>query len=121
LGKPPCGPPPNPDGVCYPDGKPLTMIHWLPSLSPIAGHVWLLRHAPFGDPYAVAELDAPWQVGATKIHVPAVEQWYKRAVIDWWAVDWRAHPIAASAIGLVLAMGFGSGVVLWRRRTQLLQ
>jgi hypothetical protein len=93
------------------------VVHWLPSLNPIAGHVWLLRHVPFGDPYPVAEADAPYQV-AGKVHVPGAEQWYKMTVLDWWPLAWGAHPVVAAAIASVFAALLGFGGRSWWRRVR---
>jgi len=117
LGQPRCAPAPGAAGPCYPDDKPLYAVHWLPSLQPIAGHIWLLRHAPFGDTFEEAEKDAPWQVDG-KIHIPSAAEWYRGTVIDWWALGWTAYLRAGAVVGAVMAGLLVWGAALWWRRAR---
>jgi hypothetical protein len=118
LPYPRCPPPPPPEGGCWPDGKLLYAMHWVPALSQLTGHLWLLRHRPFGHTLALAERDAPYQWEG-RVHLEG--DWgYDRAVIDWWPiVEWRAKPRAA-ALGVtallgIAALGVGLGAAARRK------
>jgi hypothetical protein len=117
LGRPRCTPTSPPAEPCYPDDNALYFSHWLPSLQPIAGHFWLLRHAPFGDSFETAEADAPWQVNG-KIHIPAAADWYRGTVVDWWALGWKDYPVAAVTLGSLMTLALVGGGVLWWRRAR---
>jgi hypothetical protein len=117
LRYPHCPPPLPPERGCWPDGKILYAMHWVPALQQLAGHVWLMRHVPFGDPFEVAELDAPWQWQRT-VHVPGAKTHYNNAGIDWWALDFRPYPNAARGIAAVMFLHVVAGGVLWRRRLE---
>jgi Dolichyl-phosphate-mannose-protein mannosyltransferase len=111
LGQPRCAPGPKP---CYPDDADIWALHWLPELQPIAGHFWLLRHVPFGDPWDVADADAPWQMDG-RIHAPAAASWYEHTVIDWWPIAWGRYPVTAAVLASLMAASVGLGVFRWRR------
>jgi hypothetical protein len=100
-------------GICDACFEDLYAQQWLPPFSPIAGHAWLLRHVPGGDDWKTAQADAPWRV-YTRLEVKIDEQWYKRARLDWWPMDWPRKD-AAALMGLVLALPLLAGAWLWRR------
>jgi hypothetical protein len=108
--------PPDRGGICDACFEDMYAQQWLPPFQPIAGHLWLLRHTPFGHDYKTAEQDAPWRL-YTKIHVKIDEQWYRRARIDWWGIDWVEHE-RKGAMWLVLAilsLPLVLGAFLWWR------
>jgi hypothetical protein len=89
---------------------------WLPPLSPIVGHAWLLRHV--GDPWPVAQLDAPWR-RYTTIDMPGVATYYGAARFDWWGLLWLSErhgtrPVGIALFGLFVAAALG-GAMRWRR------
>jgi hypothetical protein len=59
-------------------------VDWLPSMQPIAGHWWLLRHKLAGDDWEVATADAPW-TRYTSLGLD-VERPYAAATINWWPI-----------------------------------
>jgi hypothetical protein len=89
---------------------------WLPPLSPILGHAWLLRHV--GDPWEVAERDAPWR-RFTSVDMPEVAQYYRGARLDWWGSLWvtdrtSAHGVGASALALFTLAAILGGRRWWQ-------
>ncbi len=102
-------------GACDPCFEDFYPVNWLPGLSPIEGHYWLLRHVPQRHDWRQAEADAPWHRYTTlSLNVAAS---YARARIDWWFLDWRGVRRTA---GVVLLLGFlfggaSASVLLWGR------
>lgn len=98
---------------CFEDVYPTV---WLGPFQPILGHLWLLRHVPFGDPWAKAAQDAPW-----RRHTRLV--WdgrgtYDRARVDHWLYDTEAHRKAGWFILFVLVGTGASAAVMAVRRTR---
>jgi hypothetical protein len=112
--------PPDRGGICDACFEDLYAQQWLPPFQPISGHLWLMRHTPFGDDYKTAEKDAPWHL-YTKVNVPIDEQWYKRARIDWWGIDWdEQRGRAAMLIALaILCLPLLLGLFLWWRASRV--
>lgn len=102
-------------GGCWPDGKIFYAEHWIPALSPVAGHFWLLRHRPFDDSFTVAEEDAPWRwEGRNKI--PTARISYAVAEVDWWFLDWKGAARAGRIVLGLLLVPLAAGLLLWWRR-----
>lgn len=114
--------PPDRGGICDACFEDLYAQQWLPPFAPLAGHAWLLRHVPAGDDWATAQRDAPWRTYTT-IDVKIDEQWYKRARIDWWALDWSrrggARAVAMLIMGAPLVLGAWAWWRAQRRREAL--
>lgn len=92
---------------------------WLPPLSPIAGHWWLLSHR--GEPWPVAQKSAPWR-RYTKVDLPQLESNYRASRLDWWVWLWQEEPVSPGTrrmgwifLTLFTAMTLGGGVWWWRR------
>ena len=104
------------DGRCDPCFEDFLTFNHLPAFQPIEGHLWLARHKLGGDPWHVAELDAPWR-RYTTLTLPLSRQ-YNGTRFDWWALDYKGKRPrrAAYAMGagglLLLALSFW----LWRVR-----
>ena len=100
-------------GKCHVCTERLYGLHWLPQLQPIRGHLWLLRHVPFGHPWTRAEPDAPWHSDTSA--VLDVADGYKRARVDWWGLDFgSARGFAVCFAAVAVALGLW-GLVLLRR------
>ncbi len=86
-------------GACFEDIHP---IAWLPPFQPIAGHFWLLRHAPFGDDWVKAEADAAWH-RYTRLRLNIAES-YSRTLgrVDFWLLDYVGDTRAVGITMLVL-------------------
>jgi hypothetical protein len=91
-------------GVCGPCFEDMHALHWLPPFQPIAGHWWLLRHAPRGHGWAEAEADAAWH-RYTRLQLN-IATTYARAPgrADWWYRDYEG---VAPTEGVVLIVAFG--------------
>lgn len=80
---------------CYSCMDELYSVQWLPSMQPIEGHWWLLRHKLAHDDWQAAAGDAPWaRYTSLALNVEAP---YDRAEIDWWpllAPPGRRLPLA---------------------------
>ena len=104
LGTPACDGGLPPEGGCWPEGKFLYGVHWLPSFNPIAGHAWLLRHKAAGDRFEDAQDDAPWQFEG-HIDAPGAKLHYNTTTWDWWALAWGKQRRAAGVVIGVLLVG----------------
>jgi len=96
---------------CFEDVYPTV---WLGPFQPILGHLWLLRHVPFGHSWLVASQDAPWR-RHTQLPLDA-KATYARARVDHWLYDTKDH----RTLGWVLLFGLAgtgtaAGVMLARR------
>jgi hypothetical protein len=88
---------------------------WLPAFTPIEGHLWLARHAPWKHPWPRAEADAPWHRYTTRVLDASVP--YSGTRLDWWYLDWKHGLRAKGTVLLVLfIVGLGLSVLLWVRR-----
>lgn len=99
------------DGLCGACFEDTHGLQWLPPFQPILGHAWLLRHVPFGHPWARAEQDAPWRKGTT-LRLPLETRW-AGGRLDWFALDlWRVNrPVTLGLVGL---LGVGAAIALAR-------
>lgn len=110
----------NKHGQCDSCFEDMHGHQWLPPLSPIAGHWWLLSHRT--EPWAEAQRAAPWR-RYTRIELPQLESHWKAARLDWWVFLWHDEPAASPAarnlgrvlLVLFLALTIGGGVWWWRR------
>jgi hypothetical protein len=103
------------DGRCDPCFEDFLTFNHLPAFQPIDGHLWLARHKLRGDPWLVAELDAPWR-RYTRLALPLHKQ-YAGARLDWWALDYKGKRPRRAAyvicgVGLLL---LGLAGWLWYR------
>lgn len=108
----------DPGGQCHVCVEDLYQLHWLPAFQPIRGHLWLLRHVPFGHSWVVAEADAPWHPETT-LTLPIAPS-YARARVDWWWLELPVVPRArVVALVLMLALlGAGLALALPRQRVR---
>jgi hypothetical protein len=98
---------------CFEDVYPTV---WLPPFQPVLGHLWLLRHVPFEDPWQIASQDAPWR-RHTRLNLDGRAA-YQRVRMDHWLYDTREHR-AAGWLALILLVGAGTGAaVVFIRRTR---
>jgi hypothetical protein len=98
---------------CFEDVYPTV---WLPPFQPMLGHLWLLRHVPFGHPWQQASLDAPW-----RRHTQAkldVQPSYQRVRMDHWLYDARKHRVVAWMVFMLLVSGGAASLVAFVRRTR---
>jgi hypothetical protein len=96
---------------CFEDVYPTV---WLGPFQPILGHLWLLRHVPFGDGWQVASQDAPWR-RHTRIALDSKGN-YDRVRVDHWFYDATNHRALGWLILLgLLGTGAAAGVILARR------
>ncbi len=82
LGRPNVAGTPLAPDPCFSCFEHLYPIQWLPTMQPIAGHWWLLRHQIAGDPWRVAEADAPWK-RYTSLTLD-IHKSYDAVEFDWW-------------------------------------
>lgn len=85
--------------------------HFIPSFSPLRGHLWMLSHLLRGDPDL--DRDAPWKRVAPQ-RVDLLPH-YRAMRIDWWFLDWRSSPGPGGrplTAGLVLLGLLGGGTLL---------
>lgn len=104
---------PDPCFSCFEDLYP---VQWLPSMQPIAGGWWLLRHKIAGSDWRAAEADAPWK-RYTSLTLN-IETSYARAQIDWWLLGTspELRPVAmVSLLLLLLAVPFRPWIAALRR------
>jgi hypothetical protein len=88
---------------------------WLPPLSPLAGHLWMLRHVPFGHEWSRAQEDAPWRRATTLRFASAYYDQAKDKRLDWWILEWaQLRGLAALVMG-GLGLMLAAGALLWRR------
>lgn len=97
---------------CFEDVYPTV---WLAPFQPILGHLWLLRHVPFGDSWQKAFTDAPWR-RHTRLAIDG-KATYDRVRVDHWLYDTKEHRVAGWAILLVLLGGAAGATLLVLRRT----
>ena len=98
---------------CFEDTYPTV---WLGPFQPILGHLWLIRHVPFGHDWKRASEDAPWR-RHTRLAIDA-RSTYDRVRVDHWLYDTNKYR-AEGWILLVLLLGTGTGAgVLFVRRTR---
>ncbi|MDX2092513.1 MAG: hypothetical protein SFX73_31910 [Kofleriaceae bacterium] len=89
---------------------------WLPPLSPIAGHQWLLGHLLTGDRWDDAQRDAPWR-RYTQLELRRPRSIYEAVRVDWWALDASEKSAQVAIVYIVFAGALvAAGVVLLRRR-----
>ena len=101
------------DGRCDPCFEDFLTFNHLPAFQPIEGHLWLARHKLNDDPWAVAELDAPWR-RYTHLALPLSRQ-YEGSRVDWWALEYKGKRPrrAAYAIGAAGLLLLGLSIWLW--------
>lgn len=87
---------------------------WLPPFSPIAGHLWLLRHRIADDSYAEAREDAPWR-RYTSLDLVRPRSVYEHVRIDWWALDIRGSTLPL-ALGFLALSGSLLAIGVWSLR-----
>jgi hypothetical protein len=96
---------------CFEDVYPTV---WLGPLQPILGHLWLLRHVPFGDNWQKASQDAPW-----RRHTQLVwdgRSTYDRVRMDHWLYDTKDHRKAGwFVLFLLVGTGSAASVLLVKR------
>jgi hypothetical protein len=98
---------------CFEDTYPTV---WLGPFQPILGHLWLMRHVPFGHDWKRASEDAPWR-RHTRLIIDA-RATYDRARIDLWLYDTDKYRIEGWIV-LLLLLGTGTGAgILFVRRTR---
>ena len=98
---------------CFEDTYPTV---WLGPFQPILGHLWLMRHVPFGHDWKRASEDAPWR-RHTRLIIDASAT-YDRARIDLWLYDTDKYRIEGWIV-LLLLLGTGTGAgILFVRRTR---
>ena len=98
---------------CFEDSYPTV---WLGPFQPILGHLWLIRHVPFGHDWKRASQDAPWR-RHTRLNIDAKET-YERARVDHWLYETDKYR-SEGWIVLLLLLGAGGGAgVLFVRRTR---
>jgi hypothetical protein len=87
---------------------------WLPPLSPLLGHYWLLTTAGRNEEWETAQASAPWR-RHTSMAMRSAYYGGPKGRIDWWPLDWgeRARDVAL-IFALIAAAGVG-GAWLWRR------
>jgi hypothetical protein len=98
---------------CFEDVYPTV---WLGPFQPILGHLWLMRHVPFGDTWQQASRDAPWR-RHTWLNVDA-RGTYERVRVDHWLYDTHAHRTAGWLIFFMLAGTGAAATVVFVRRTR---
>jgi hypothetical protein len=104
-------------GLCDSCFEDMSGHQWLPPLSPVAGHAWLLAHR--GEPWAEAQRSAPWR-RYTRVDLPRVETYYRAVRLDWWGFLWlddqpRSRTLGLAMLVVFLALAVGGGVWWWRR------
>jgi hypothetical protein len=98
---------------CFEDTYPTV---WLGPFQPILGHLWLIRHVPFGHDWKRASQDAPWR-RHTRLNLDA-RATYERARMDHWLYETSKYRIEGW-IMLLLLLGAGTGAgILFVRRTR---
>ncbi len=98
---------------CFEDTYPTV---WLGPFQPILGHLWLIRHVPFGHDWKRASQDAPWR-RHTRLNVDA-KATYERARMDHWLYETSKYRIPGWIV-LLLLLGAGTGAgILFVRRTR---
>ena len=98
---------------CFEDTYPTV---WLGPFQPILGHLWLMRHVPFGHDWKRASQDAPWR-RHTRLNIDA-KATYERARMDHWLYETRKYRIEGWIV-LLLLLGAGTGAgILFVRRTR---
>jgi hypothetical protein len=80
------------------------------------GHLWLLRHVPFGHTWQQASQDAPWR-RHTRLDVDARAS-YDRVRMDHWLYDTREHQVAGWLFFVLLAGAGAASLVVFIRRTR---
>jgi hypothetical protein len=102
-------------GQCDPCFEDFYPFNWLPGLTPVEGHAWLLRHVPAAHDWRRAEADAPWH-RYTTLQLD-IANTYGRARVDWWLLDWGGRRKIAGRILLALMIaGTAGSTLLWRGR-----
>jgi hypothetical protein len=97
---------------CFEDTYPTV---WLGPFQPILGHLWLIRHVPFGHDWKRASQNAPWR-RHTRLPIDA-KATYDRVRVDHWLFETDKHRAAGwIVLLLLLGAGTGAGVLLVRRR-----
>lgn len=83
--------------------------HFIPSFSPLRGHLWMLSHLVRKDPDM--DHDAPWKwVAPQRVDLGSH---YQALRIDWWFLDWRQRPDGAPLRSGLLLLGLlASGTLL---------
>lgn len=82
--------------------------HFIPSFSPLRGHLWMLSHLWRKDPDM--DRDAPWKWVAPQ-RVDLLSH-YQALRVDWWFLDWQRQPGGAPlGSGLVLLGLLGGGTL----------
>jgi hypothetical protein len=98
---------------CFDDTYPTV---WLGPFQPILGHLWLMRHVPFGHDWKRASQDAPWR-RHTRLDIDA-KTTYERARMDHWLYETREYRTGGWIV-LLLLLGAATGAgILFVRRTR---
>jgi hypothetical protein len=103
-------------GACDPCFEDYYGFNWLPPLSPLSGHAWLLRHVWNDHTWEQAEKDGPWRRYTTLGF--NLSGTYPRARLDWWFLDWREgrlRPIGNRLMALMISGLLISGTFWWWR------
>lgn len=96
---------------CFEDVYPTV---WLGPFQPILGHLWLLRHVPFGDDWQKASQDAPWR-RHTRLAWDG-RSTYDRARVDLWLYEIREHRKGGwFALCVFLGVGAAASVLAVKR------
>lgn len=88
---------------CYSCFEEAFPVQWLPSMQPIAGHWWLLRHKAAGDDWRTAQADGPWR-RYTSLTVD-IQEAYDDASIDWWPLGVGQGKVPLAIVFALLALG----------------
>jgi hypothetical protein len=94
---------------CFSCFDELYGVQWLPSMQPIEGHWWLLRHKLAHDDWRSAQKDAPWARYTSLTF--NIQEAYDRAEIDWWPL---MAPRGRRLVVVLLGGLFPGLVIPWR-------
>lgn len=97
---------------CFEDVYPTV---WLGPFQPVLGHLWLVRHVPFGDDWRRAASDAPWR-RHTRLDMD-IRATYERVRVDHWLYETHRHRLAGWIVLVLLCGSSAAAFAAFRRRT----
>ncbi len=100
-------------GACF---EEMHTLQWVPPFQPIVGHLWLLRHVPFGHDWRTAHADAPW-TRYTSLEID-ISRAYAQVYLDWWIFAYRERAELAAVLLLLFVLGAGGAGYAWWRRVR---